>query len=558
MRVTEGNAVNIQQPSPQVEETVDTAEISRYVPDEDPLAKWLALFTHINFSVNNPEISVAARVVSRLIVIPVKDPRVCPMMAVGIRRGKYTLMYNPEWLKIASFTEVKATLVHEAYHILLRDIPRFMTRLALFSREKRGRAHRVMNVALDAANNTLMRERMPYMAYGSTGYWILPPQLKLSDKQSSEYYFEILLQKSEEDQKKFDDALNKALQDLEDGEEGDDAGGSGAGGEGNEEGEAGEESSSLTVEDIAKAVAKLIKSNAHDWDGDSATTKKEMKKSADQPSMSPEELEAQAAELDAEAKRLAKRALKDQRKRQGTLPSHMQALLDSLLDDGEIPWTTYLRSLVAARVSSTKLRTTKYFNKKRYLLFEEDEEGVIKPLPTPIPQFPGIEVERTFVIMWALDTSGSMSEDDIRDGLSELQGLVRADPNIHVIVVQCDVDISNVSILSADDTLEEYIKDVGRTSCGGTSFAPPFNLEKYILDKSVGLPGGTADSADVEALLRDYACVDLIVYHTDGYAYAPPFAEKPRCPTIWCLTKEGGRTPSVEGGGELFGTIIER
>ena len=501
-------------------EMVDT-EIVKYNPETDPMAQWLALFTSISYSSSNPEASIAARIVSRLKIVKVSDPNVCPMMAVGLQRGRHIMMYNPAWAAKASFTEVVATLVHEAYHVMLRDIPRFLQRMAQYPEKDRGRVHGIINVALDAANNDLIKDRMPHMKYGSTGYWVLPKPLNLPEKETPEVYFEILSQREKEESEE----------------------GKGSGGDGDGNG---------LMSALAQAIQDLLDKNAHDWHGDSDTGDGK----EGQP-FSAEEMLAVAASLDEEAKRATIGALKDHLKSRGTLPARMQGILDEMLRDAEIPWTTYLRQLVAARVSSKRDKTTKRFNKKRFIHFEQNEEGEFVELLSPLPQFPGIEIERTFVIMWAIDTSGSMSDVDIVDGLSELQGLIKADPNIHVIVVQCDTSISDVSILSPDVPLEKYIENVGRTSYGGTTFDDPFILAQHIAGITETFPVPDALADEVVQTVSDYDAVDMVIYHTDGYAPAPPIEVHPHCPVLWCLT-EDGRTPMTYGGGDLFGTVIER
>lgn len=508
--------------------TQNEEEVQKYDPTQDRLAQIFAMLLHCNYASSNPEVSIAARILSRLHRQPISNPNKCPMMAVTVRNYRYSLLYNPKWVHESSYNEIVATLVHEAYHVMLRDIPRFLKRMALFPPEERGSAHHILNVALDAANNDLIKDRMPHMKYGSTGYWVLPSNTDLKPNRSSEHYFEVLLERARQNQRDMEDAIQQIKNDPNAGEK---------------------------EKKMADAAEKLMNQNAHDWRQGSKKGGED--EDGEDVPMSPEELEAAAAQLDEEAKKHTASAMKDHQKRHGKLPSHLQKVLDGILEEGEIHWTVYLRQLVAARVSPTRRKTPNRFHKTQFLFAEEDEEGRIQAKEFPSPLFPGIEVDRTFVIQWALDTSGSMSEDDIMDGLSELQGLMRADPNIHVIITQCDTTISDVSLLGPEDDLEQYIKDVGRTSMGGTDFNPPFELVRYIKGLRDVPPVNDNIKEKTAQTLHEYDTVDMVVYHTDGEAPAPDISRKPDCPVLWCLAKHRSSTPGY-GNGELFGQVIER
>lgn len=506
-------------------------EIERYDPEQDHLAKLFAMFTHINYASANPEISIAARLLSRLKLVPVKNPNICPMMAVGIKNHKHILMYNPTWVENVSFSEVVATLVHEAYHVMLRDIPRFLRRMAMFPDHQQGSAHQVLNVALDAANNDLIQDRMPHMKYGKTGYWVLPENTSLTKNQPSEHYFEILLERARKASKK----VGKSLQDFIDAVNNN-------------------PNASEKEKQLADAAQNLLDKNAHDWAGGSKTSEDDQPE--DMSDMSPDELEALASQLDEEAKKHAVQAMKNHQKRHGKLPGHHQEILDELLSESEIPWTTFLRQLVAARISAHKHKTPTKFHNNQYIYAEEDEDGNIVPKDFPLPIFPGVEVDRTFVIMFAIDTSGSMSAEDVEEGLAELQGLIRTDPNVHVLVVQADTRISDVSVLNPEESLESYMEKVGIKGRGGTDFNKPFQLAQYVVGKREHPPVNVKSREKVAMTLHDYDNIDLMVYHTDGYAPAPNFSVEPDCPTIWCLPENNRTIPGM--GQEIFGTVISR
>lgn len=596
-------------------------EYVKYNPDKDEMSKWLMTLTNAVYAAQHPEHAIAARLVGRMEIVPVDNVRLCPMMAVRAHRGRHILMYNPRWLQTVSFTEFTATIVHEAYHVIYGDIPRFLRRLALFAKEEQMFASRVLNVALDAANNALMADRMPHLKYGTTGYWVMPEPLDLPPKDSSEVYFDILVRRARKLKERIEEMRQQCSQlpspvmppkdeeggdsqgdeseesggqdEKEDEEQGEDDGeGQGQGqqeqddGDGEEQGdpqkqggggqdaqgggEDGEDTqqtpqqgpSKMDLSDCDKAlmeaVQHLLNENAHDWQSQAKEEGEEGEAQyGTHKPMTPEELEAMAQELENDGRRKVVKAIREHESRHhGTMPAHLEQRLQELLDEGKIHWTEYLRQLVTARVAAERYKTNRQMSTNQYILWEEDEDGRYIPLPSPLPHFPGTEIDRTFCIMWALDTSGSMSQDDILDGLSELQGMIRTDPNIHIIVVQCDTHISDVSLLTPEEDLEKYIEEVGRTSGGGTAFDEPFKLLEYIEGRQDEPNVRESKQGEVAHLLEEYEKVDLIVYHTDGYAPAPDIELEPPCPVLWCVTADGTNPGYAQG--ELFGQIIER
>ncbi len=247
-------------------------------------------------------------------------------------------------------------------------------------------------------------------------------------------------------------------------------------------------------------------------------------------------------------------ALREHQKTAGTLPSHFRSLLDDLLGDSVIPWTVVLRQLVSARILARSRATMKKFHKKRSVYHVSDEDGSIIELAAPIPQFPGKQRMKTFNIVFAIDTSGSMSNEDVHDGLEELAGLVRADPEVQVLVVQCDTNISALQDLSTFSSVKDYINKIGRTSGGGTSFAAPFSLTNFLHGR--GAPPLVPEGVDLHQMQRDFTEVNLIVYITDGYGTAPEQAYFGSVPVIWCITPNG-TAPTIANGGDLYGTLIQ-
>ena len=137
---------------------------------------------------------------------------------------------------------------------------------------------------------------------------------------------------------------------------------------------------------------------------------------------------------------------------------------------------------------------------------------------------PALRSENPGTCGFFIDTSGSMSEKELNEAASELQGILRRD-GIKALVIYCDSEVAKVEEITPDD-MPLKLKAMGG---GGTDFCPPF---EYVRDKEVELCGA--------------------VYFTDGYCSS--FPDPPDYPVLWILSSSAG----TYGGGfkPPFGTVI--
>jgi predicted metal-dependent peptidase len=178
----------------------------------------------------------------------------------------------------------------------------------------------------------------------------------------------------------------------------------------------------------------------------------------------------------------------------GELPGSIEALLKDL-DDAKIDWKARLWRTTdmhggAFEDSSWSKPNRRYINHGIYV-------------PGNVSFGPG-----TVVCM--ADTSGSVTDDELKVGFSEMRGIVDSTKPERVIVLQCDSKISAPVIeLEQDEELPVEIKTGGR---GGTDFRPPF---KWLKDHEVE--------------------PQYIVYFTDGEGPFPSGDAIPNCPVIWVM-----------------------
>ena len=126
--------------------------------------------------------------------------------------------------------------------------------------------------------------------------------------------------------------------------------------------------------------------------------------------------------------------------------------------------------------------------------------------------FPGMNKDEELNIAIGLDTSGSISQDMLRDFLSEVQGIMDQYQSYKVHIFQFDTDVYGAEDFTSDDgrTMDEYQLKGG----GGTDFDVVFNyLEQYNIEPDQlvmftdGYPWGSWGNADY--------CDTLFVVHGD-------------------------------------------
>lgn len=198
----------------------------------------------------------------------------------------------------------------------------------------------------------------------------------------------------------------------------------------------------------------------------------------------------------------------EQCKSQGNLPGEFVRLVEDL-ENGKVHWTTYLRRLLKTEISKDDF-CHKSNSRRAHIAFG----GQRRP-----PIFPKVETEALGDVFLALDTSGSMSQKDIREGLSEFASLRQAIP-FRLHFVSCDAQAYEVT--TYDRFEEPNWLDMPIHGGGGTDFRPVFKLiEDYREEKGVR-PA-------------------LLVYFTDTMGSFPE--EEPNYPVIWVCNYKSGNVP---------------
>ena len=201
--------------------------------------------------------------------------------------------------------------------------------------------------------------------------------------------------------------------------------------------------------------------------------------------------------------RRAVQSAKDAAKAMGQMPAHLERFVDSLLDS-KVPWEDKLRKALTKKLG----RDTNNWNRphrRRYIT-----QGLIMPTQT------GFGAGH---IIFAIDTSGSMSEKELQQALGECDKILADCNPERVTIIGCDARVETVIELQDGDRLAGNIPRIG--GGGGTSFIPPFEWVK-----------------------EQGARPDTLIYFTDTGGTFP--TEVPPYPVIWCCSEDWNEPPFGE------------
>ena len=396
---------------------------------------------------------------SRIRRKPVSFSQLKSIMGVGPEKdGTLTLYYEPELMAGTSDKEILKVIEHEGMHILNKHIPRYLRILANETAEQRKTVKtRVWNIAADCTVNMQAKILKPIVIDGKPWPPCLPANYNLEEGKVTEYYFYELLKRPDP------------------GEDGNDG-----------EGE-GEEGSGFN---------------------DHSQWRKGASGVADLSSLS--------RKVDQHVSNIIKESVKSFNKDRGSIPSHIADLIEGALRPPKAPYYQIIRKLIRGSRFSKFTRSPTKINRKRTYVFTIADKKCIPQ----ISPFPGKTRDMTFDIVVLIDTSGSMSADDILEGLSGVKNIIEKDRHCYTTVLEVDAGVEKEYEVKKIRDIQFNIK--GR---GGTTLGPGLERAKQL------------------------GC-DVCLAFTDGYTENINAIPRKKLPKklIWVINK-GGTAESVNRTG---------
>lgn len=329
-----------------------------------------------------------------------------PMAVAPEPDGTVSLYYNPKFVDGTDDKYITNIIEHEGLHLLNKHIPRLIKILSNETNiaKKRIKAD-VWNKAADCSVNQQAKFPDSFIINGKPWPLCHPKVYGLPDGKVSEWYYLEMLKNTK--------VVQIAM-----------GGGKGDGKDG----------------DIPGI-------------GDHSKWKDNLKGVAD--------IDALARKVEQHVRRLVKESVKTFNKDRGRLPAHIAELIEQTLAPPKAPYYQIIRKLVrGSRLSKFKRSPTRINRKRTYAFHLKD-----KNLPLMSP-FPGKQRDFTFDIVVLIDTSGSMSNDDIKEGLSGIKNILEKDRHCYTTVLEVDAGVEKEYVCKKVHDIQFNVKGRGGTTLG--------------------------------------------------------------------------------------------
>jgi predicted metal-dependent peptidase len=387
-------------------------------------------------------------------------------LAVGVRKGRISLFYDPAYVAAVGMDAAMYLIEHELLHLALDHVPRYVELLGRFAGDDRVKAEFVMGIAADLAVNSLMRnhpQRGAAIAFQRK--WILDhlepgETLDASDGMHTPERYGL----------PNDLTFERYMAEL---------------------------MPRVDIVDIPFSDHSL-------WSGDD-----ESDNPGGQDGKLTESRIGLAHHLRDQIKPLLRQALASGAagSGRGLLPGSVEEFLMQYLAPPVVPWWAVFTSRAKASKLAKSRRTTSVPNRALMALSELDDSIIASP---------GRAKDRSWKVLFARDTSGSVPSEEARIAINELHHMLRVDEAMEVRSIDFDAAVQRDIVLKPGDKIPTNI--MGR---GGTDFDAPFaHIKQYYGDETTE--------------------PDIIIVHTDGYA--PPVSEEnwppQHIPVIWLVTPQ--------------------
>lgn len=204
--------------------------------------------------------------------------------------------------------------------------------------------------------------------------------------------------------------------------------------------------------------------------------------------------EAEKKLIETQVQRILSEVKEQTEKKQGTVPGEMaERIIIPEVQAPKFNWREYVRRFAG---NSTKVYTRK-LRRKENRRFSDN---------------PGLKIKMRQHMLLAIDTSGSVSNDELKEFMNEIFHIHKQ--GVDVTIIQCDTQITKIEQYKGKMDLDIH----GR---GGTKFDPVIKYFNENLKKFTSL-----------------------VYFTDGEASA---YIKPRGNTLWVLSERSHLNESLPG-----------
>ncbi len=453
-----------------------------------------------------------------------------PTFSMAVENGHYVMRYSPVMVQELDELGAGIVIAHELGHAALCHTTRIMQVRENYKHDvdKLVKISAVMHVAADYALNSWLIDRFKMFSLRElkcrvgrpienptseqlfegeamgTYAGIHPSDAGLPSLRSMEWYTKELLKRAGGD--------NSMLAPPQQGDS-NSSQGSGGGGEASGEG-----SSSRS---ISKALDRMTEEQLEELMAGAGISKEQVLQEAE---TAIGDSDKTIDEISEALNRRFKRVMVDAAqnlpsKSRGTVAGNIIAWVEEVTKDPEINWRRLLKRYTTSaepfRRDRSMGRPKRNFTRMRGL----------RTSP-----FPGCVANPTYEIVFAIDTSASVSNTEIQEIFAELKALLATNEGVKVTVVECDTAI--VKVYELTKSIDRDVK--GR---GGTCFNPVF---RWISERKPWLDVKEGEGGKKVVKVYPPREVDLLIYATDGECSLP--SEKYRIKenkVLWLISSRG-------------------
>jgi predicted metal-dependent peptidase len=156
---------------------------------------------------------------------------------------------------------------------------------------------------------------------------------------------------------------------------------------------------------------------------------------------------------------IIRESIKNFTKSRGIIPGKYEELISNILTPPKVPYYQIIKRYVKATKLNKQIKAFAKINRKRGYVFKDD--GLFDICP-----FPGRKKDYTFKIAILIDTSGSMSHDDIKEALSGIKSVLEKDKYTQITVLEVDTYVEKEYICKKINNIQFNIKGRGGTTLG--------------------------------------------------------------------------------------------
>ena len=389
-----------------------------------------------------------------------------------------TLLYNPDFIEGLNDKQTEFLFAHEVLHLVLDHFDRRGDRNDIAVTPD-GEILPLWNIATDyAVNSVLVEEGVGEMPEGG----LHDPSFA---KQDAEKIYEQIKSTAR--------TVSVPSPDGESGEGDGDGDGEGGGGDGDQSSGGGQgQSADGEDQSSSKKEGYKVENGTLDQHPDLNKADKLNKTDKSSSSSSGKSDQKTVEDLKREWLRRAVSAAQVA-KQQGKLPAGLETLVEALTTP-QVDWRAYLARFLRSAA------------KDDYSYSHPDRRFVSQGI-----YMPDLHTE-TCEIVVAVDTSGSISNEELTQFLSEVAEISATIPSIRLHLICCDAEVQSYQVFEGYEAFD--FREVKLKGRGGTDFRPVFD---FIEENAIS--------------------PDALVYLTDGYGDYPQ--SEPDYPVLWVISADG-------------------